>query len=100
MPLTDALHAHLCQVFETQQVEITDNSWQHAGHAAMQGKAGAAEATHLAICIVSEQFEGKNLLARHRMVHQALSAAFESHLHALELKVYTPSEWQTQVQQA
>ncbi|KAG0478595.1 hypothetical protein HPP92_013314 [Vanilla planifolia] len=43
--------------------------------------------------IVSENFEGKRLLERHRLVNAALSAQMP-HIHALSIKkVLTPSQW-------
>jgi stress-induced morphogen len=42
--------------------------------------------------IVSEMFEGKTLVQRHRLVYQALSEELEAGLHALALKTKTPAE--------
>ncbi|MCA9807733.1 MAG: BolA family transcriptional regulator [Cyanobacteria bacterium HKST-UBA06] len=75
------------------EVHIVDNSHRHAGHAAMKGIT-QSYGTHLAMVVVSPQFEGVPLLDRHRMVHQVLEPAYERGLHALELKVYTPEQWQ------
>ena len=89
--IKENLHREL----DASHVDIVDFSWQHAGHAAMQGAAAGAEATHLQLTVVSPQFEGTNLINRHRMVHAALKSAFENHLHALVLKTYSPNEWAT-----
>lgn len=88
-----ALTETLKQALEAEHIALEDNSWRHAGHAAMAGKATTGALTHIALQVVSSRFEGLNLLDRHRLVHSALQAAFETHLHALELKVYTPQEW-------
>jgi len=58
-------------------VEVIDDSWKHAGHAA----AG-----------VSEQFEGVSLLNRNRMVFDALKEEMQSEIHALVIKAKTPQE--------
>lgn len=89
------LQQHVTQALQAHTVLIEDNSWRHAGHAAMAGKATADALTHIRLVVVSSQFEGVGTLDRHRMVHQALQTAFETHLHALELKVHTPQEWDT-----
>ncbi|XP_008785827.1 protein BOLA2 [Phoenix dactylifera] len=46
--------------------------------------------------IVSEQFEGKRLLERHRLVNGALAEQM-NHIHALSIKkALTPSQWNPQ----
>ncbi|CAI9109062.1 OLC1v1008799C1 [Oldenlandia corymbosa var. corymbosa] len=46
--------------------------------------------------IVSEQFEGKRLLERHRMVNAALAEELKE-IHALSItKAVTPSQWEQQ----
>ena len=46
---------------------------------------------HLAVRVVSDLFEGKNLLDRHRMIYQALDVPMkDGRIHALELTAETP----------
>lgn len=48
---------------------------------------------HLKVVIVSEGFQGKNLLDRHRMIYQALDAPMkDGRIHALELTARTRDE--------
>lgn len=48
---------------------------------------------HLKVVIVSDGFQGKNLLDRHRMIYQALDAPMkDGRIHALELTVRTNDE--------
>ncbi len=49
--------------------------------------------SHFNITLVSEQFEGKALVARHRMVHQMLADELAGAIHALALHTLTPNEW-------
>ena len=70
-----------------QQVEVTDDSHLHVGHAGAQGGGG-----HFTVTIVSESFSGKSLLQRHRMVYDALSQALETEIHALSIQAYSPDE--------
>lgn len=88
----DALYQKLLTQLNATHVEIIDNSWQHAGHAGM-ANVHETEGTHLAVTIVSPQFEGLGLLQRHRAVHAVLQEDFAGPLHALELKVHSPAEW-------
>lgn len=88
----EAIAEKLKSTLSASEIEIIDNSWQHAGHMAM-ANVNEASGTHLAIRIISEQFEGLNLIKRHQAVHQVLKEDFAKQLHALELKTYTPQEW-------
>ena len=49
--------------------------------------------SHFKIIAVSEQFEGKMLLARHRMINEILAKELQSNIHALAMHTYTPAEW-------
>ena len=50
---------------------------------------------HLKVMIVSDVFQGKNLLDRHRLVYQALDAPMkDGRIHALELTAKTKNEHQ------
>lgn len=48
---------------------------------------------HYQARVVAEQFEGKPLVARHRLVYGALSEEMKGPIHALTLDVFTPEEW-------
>ncbi|XP_041723775.1 bolA-like protein 2 [Coregonus clupeaformis] len=47
------------------------------------------------VIIVSPQFEGKPLLARHRMVNTCLAEELKE-IHAFEQKTLTPEQWEKQ----
>lgn len=48
---------------------------------------------HLKVLIVSDGFQGKNLLDRHRMIYQALDVPMkDGRIHALELTARTRDE--------
>ncbi len=67
-------------------VEVVDDSWKHAGHAAAGGGG------HFTLNLVSEQFEGVSLLDRNRMVFDVLKEEMQSEIHALVIKAKTPQE--------
>ena len=71
---------------EPLSVEIIDDSALHAGHA------GAREGGHYRLAIVSQQFEGKKIMERHRMVYAALASLMQSGIHALNISAKTPAE--------
>ena len=49
--------------------------------------------SHFKITVVSAQFNGKTLLARHRIVHETLAHELSGGVHALALHLMTPGEW-------
>ncbi len=93
MTANETVQEKLTRELDATHVEIIDNSWMHAGHVAMKG-ISATEGTHLRVIVVSERFNEVNLIDRHRMVYQALASEFAKQLHALEIKTFTPAEYQ------
>ena len=87
MSVADEIRSRLAAL-EPQSVELIDNSAQHAGHA------GAAPGgnTHWRLVIVSPAFSGKNTVARHRMVYDALRELMNRPIHALEIEARAPGE--------
>ncbi len=71
-----------------QALEIFDDSHEHAGHAGAMESGGG----HFQLVIVSDQFEGKNMLARHRMIYQAVADLMPDRIHALAIRAFTPGE--------
>lgn len=54
--------------------------------------------SHFKVVIVSETFEGKRLLPRHKAVNACLADELQNHIHALAIHTYTESEWLQQHQ--
>ena len=48
---------------------------------------------HFFATIVSGAFEGRNRVARHQQVYQALGDRMREQIHALSMKTLTPAEW-------
>lgn len=49
---------------------------------------------HFQILVVSASFKGKLLVDQHRLVQQALDAAFsDGRIHAVQIKTETPESW-------
>ncbi|KAM6565159.1 hypothetical protein CsatB_025157 [Cannabis sativa] len=70
-------------------LEVEDVSYQHAGHAGVRGSDGE---THFNVRIVSNEFEGKSMVKRHRLIYNLLQEELQSGLHALSIVAKTPSE--------
>lgn len=64
---------------------VRDDSAAHAGHAGAQGGAG-----HFFVRIVSERFRGLGMIARHRLVYQALESMIPAEIHALSIEASPP----------
>jgi len=76
------------EAFSPKYLEIEDETWRHAGHAgAVSGKG------HFNMVIISDRFEGVNLLDRNRMVFGSLEKEMEEEIHALSVKTFSPGEW-------
>jgi acid stress-induced BolA-like protein IbaG/YrbA len=48
---------------------------------------------HFQLIIVSERFNGKNMVQQHQLVYGALGEAMREAIHALALRTYTPEQW-------
>ena len=70
------------------EIELADESEQHRGHAGYQ----AGGNTHWRLSIVSPRFAGQPVLARHRMVYQALGNLMQHPIHALAITARSPEE--------
>jgi BolA protein len=83
----EAIRERLAAQLAPLSIEVIDESHKHAGHAGARDGRG-----HFAVRIVSAAFEGVNLLARHRLVYDALGTLMQTDIHALSLKAQAPSE--------
>lgn len=50
------------------------------------------------VILVSESFNGKTPLQKHRLVHKALATELE-HIHAFSQELYTPADWELRQQE-
>jgi acid stress-induced BolA-like protein IbaG/YrbA len=52
------------------------------------------DGVHFEAVIVAVAFEGKGMLAQHRMVYATLGDKMHAEIHALSMRTYTPAEWE------
>ena len=88
MQTVDLIRKRLNNVFSPAQLDIVDDSQQHAGHAGAAGGGG-----HFTVTIVSEKFRDHSALERHRMVYQAVDDLMPAEIHALSIKALAPEEY-------
>ena len=79
-----AMDARLRSVLTPTQLEVIDESWQHAGHA---GAGDTGLGTHFRVRIASPLFDGKPRVARHRLVYDALQEFIDRGVHAIAIEV-------------
>lgn len=54
------------------------------------------DGSHFNAVIVSDEFEGKLPVDRHKLVYDVLGDAMKEQIHALSMKTLTPSQWEKQ----
>ena len=79
-----AIHDALQAALQPVQLEVQDDSAQHAGHA------GAREGGHYTVRIRSLRFAGLSPLARHRLVYDSLGSLADLGVHALAIDARAP----------
>lgn len=80
----DQIEKKIRENFNVDYVLVEDESWQHGG--------GAQAQSHFKIVAVCKNFEGMKLLARHRLIQDAL-ASIIAQVRAISLHTLTPAEW-------
>ena len=88
MSTKDAIINKLHEAFMPESLDVTDESHLHEGHA---GHRPGGE-THFRLYIVSQAFEGKSRIERHRMINTVLAAELADTVHALAIKAQAPGE--------
>lgn len=83
----EMIRQRLTEALQPETLDIEDDSASHIGHASAGGGG------HFNIVIVSDKFNGLNLIKRHRMVYEAVDDMMNSDIHALSMKTYTPEEF-------
>ena len=83
MPIQNSIETKLTDLLQPEVLDILNESHMHSG---------PATESHFKVVVVSQAFEGKMLIARHRMVNKALAEELDT-IHALSLHTMTPDEY-------
>ena len=86
MTLQRSIERKLEERFAPSVLEVTNESSRHS--------VPAGSETHFKVLVVSDAFEGKALVERHRLVYETLGDEMRSGVHALTITSRTPTEWQ------
>jgi BolA family transcriptional regulator, general stress-responsive regulator len=88
MRTQDVITEKLQRAFAPESLRVEDESHRHAGHAGHR----PGGQTHFRLYIVSDAFNGKGRLERHRMINAALAAELDGGVHALAIHAAAPGE--------
>jgi len=83
MSIQNSIETKLTDLLQPEVLDILNESHMHSG---------PATESHFKVVAVSQAFEGKMLIARHRMVNKALAEELDT-IHALSLHTMTPDEY-------
>lgn len=83
----ERIEALLREALQPVELQLTDDSHKHAGHAGVRERGGG----HYDLRIVSDRFEGLNPVARQRLIYQIV-APLQPEIHALSMRTLTPAE--------
>ena len=56
--------------------------------------------SHFKVTVVSDEFDGKMLIARHRIINKLLAEELVGAIHALSIHSFTPAEWSEKNEQS
>ena len=85
MKVQESMERKLREGLEIIHLEVANESGQH--------NVPAGSESHFKVVVVSPNFEGRNLVARHREVYRLLGEELRTGVHALALHTYTEADW-------
>lgn len=92
MNVQSVIQTKLESALDTSLLEITNESHMHS--------VPANSETHFRVVVVCEDFNGKPLLARHRLINKLLADELSGGVHALALHTFTADEWSSRGESA
>jgi BolA protein len=82
------IQSRLESALQPESLQVEDEGHKHVGHEGAKDGRG-----HFHVVIVSDQFKGKSLIQRHRLIYQAMGDLMQTDIHALSIDAYTPEEF-------
>ncbi|KAM9293942.1 bolA-like protein 1 [Gastrophryne carolinensis] len=84
-PVEASIRSKLSQNLEPCHLEVLNESYMHA--------VPPGSETHFKVVVVSDAFNGKSLIQRHRVVNELLKEELAGPVHALSIQARTPEQW-------
>ena len=85
MSMQSKITEKLQSAFSPEHLEVTDESHMH--------NVPEGSESHFKVTLVTDEFAGKMLIARHRLVNKVLENELQNGIHALALHTMTMEEW-------
>jgi BolA family transcriptional regulator, general stress-responsive regulator len=87
-PVAAEIEKLLTEALAPERLDVIDDSEKHRGHAGHDPRGES----HFSVVVVSAAFEGKNRVARQRLVNAALAELLRERVHALAMVTKAPGE--------
>lgn len=85
MNVAETIESKLGEALSILHLEVVNESNNH--------NVPPGSESHFKLTIVSDAFDTKKLIQRHRMINGLLEEELKGPVHALALHTYTPEEW-------
>ncbi|KAF6212915.1 hypothetical protein GE061_010625 [Apolygus lucorum] len=85
-PIATSITAKISNALNPKHLDVINESSKH--------NAPAGSESHFKVVVVSEEFENKMPLQRHRIINQLLDHEIKNGIHALSIVTRTPKEWE------
>ncbi len=86
MRIETSIQEKLRETFHPLHLEVVNESGNH--------NVPVGSESHFKVVIVSTQFENLSQVQRHRLVNKALAFELANGVHALAMKLMSPSQWE------
>ena len=83
------IETRISKIFQPYFFSVNDVSEQHRGHQSFKENVES----HFEVIIVSQEFDNKSKIIRHRMINECLQEDYQSDLHSVSIKAFTIEEY-------
>ena len=87
MKIEQQIQNKIEEALNPRHLEILNESYMH--------NVPSNSETHFKLVIVTDQFDGKSRIERHKIINSLLALELSSDIHALSLLTLTPFEWKS-----
>lgn len=87
-----SIETKLKEVLSPIHLEVIDESYLH--------NVEPGRESHVRIVVISELFEGLNLVKRHQLIYAEIQEEIDGPIHALSIHTFTEQEWKEKNEKA
>ena len=81
------IRERLEKAFNPESLMVEDEGHMHVGHEGARDGRG-----HFRVMIVSDAFNGMNMIARHRAIYEQMGSMMQTDIHALAIEAFAEDE--------